>query len=241
MILIKWLSSCIRKKRCKYGLYLLGRERNMREAQQKDLDKESRKTKGAIAHHEDEKVGKRKNSKAKDPKRKPITKIRNIIVALKKAPKLDTKIRKLIFVSWKTPNPPKMQRNVPNQKWICAEPLKSKNPKEPRAESQAPQNLKTPKMTNPMLLSTQNLNDSLPSSYHPTKLTKSQDGHVKIRKCANKTVSELEKAIDNPKKTLKEIEDKENKEKEKREEEVKIKGGLTNHPQFLLFDYHREI
>ena len=55
MILIKWVKSRIRKKRCKYGLYFSGHEGNTREAQPKNQG-----TKGKITHPKYDEAGERR-------------------------------------------------------------------------------------------------------------------------------------------------------------------------------------
>ena len=75
MKLMEWLKSRCRKKRCKYTLHFSGREGNIADMTIKTR-KDNRRTKGAIAHHEDEEAGEEyiihsiQNPKSKPQKRK---------------------------------------------------------------------------------------------------------------------------------------------------------------------------
>ena len=82
MILIKWVKSRIRKKRCKYGLYFSGHEGNAREARPKN-----RGTKGNITHPNYEEAGEGGN------------RMRPKQTQVQPKPNSKTKIQKLIVVS----------------------------------------------------------------------------------------------------------------------------------------------
>ena len=67
MKLIKWLKSRSQKKRRKYGLHFSGRRGDMREARQETPIKESRRTKGAIAHPIYEEAGEKRKKQIQVP------------------------------------------------------------------------------------------------------------------------------------------------------------------------------
>ena len=187
MILIKWLKSRIRKKRCKYSLYFLGREGNTRETQPKNQG-----TAGAIAHPSIyEEVGERRNinmhttpNVSPNTSPNPKTKIRQICTSPKALQKLITPIVKEdCCVDAKTYPNPKVDC------WIIKE-TKGKTPKSMTLS------LKKPNMYDTMTSTPKN-------PYIPCNSNFQIYGHANIRECADEIISELENVMDNLKKAIK--------------------------------------